>query len=288
MQDADYRRLVEDSPIATFLVRAGRRDPDRTLLWASTAALELLGRGAGEVLGRPLEEFVHPADREDVAALLAAQAPAQRGALEWRMLRAGGGTATVEVLTAAVVTSGEGGEDVLSLSCWDVSRHVERTRDLTHRATHDLLTDLPDRGLLEDRWAQARSRARRSGVAPVVAFCDVDDLKRVNDRHGHAAGDAALVAVAARLRSAARGEDTVARFGGDEFIVLVEAADVEPEVLAARLREATAAVPVQLPDGTSTSLSCSVGLVVDDLARSSAEVLAEADRRMYEDKRRPR
>ncbi|WP_432521306.1 GGDEF domain-containing protein [Kineococcus sp. SYSU DK006] len=285
MQDADYRRLVEESPIATFLVRAGRRDPARTLLWANAAALELLGRAAYEVVGRPLEEFVHPADREDVAALLQAGGPAQRGALEWRMLRAGGGTATVEVLTAAVDADGE---DALSLACWDVSQHVERTRDLTHRATHDLLTGLPDRGLLEDRWAQARSRARRSGVAPVVAFCDVDDLKRVNDLHGHAAGDAALVAVAGRLRSAARGEDTVARFGGDEFIVLVEAADVEPEVLAARLREATAAVPVQLPDGTSATLSCSVGLVVDDLARTSAEVLAEADRRMYEDKRRPR
>ena len=285
MQDADYRRLVEDSPIATFLVRAGRRDPARTLLWASTAALELLGRPAGEVVGRALDEFVHPADREEVAALLEAEAPAQRGAFEWRLLHADGGTVTVEVLTAAVDA---GGEDALSLSCWDVSRHVERTRDLTHRATHDLLTGLPDRGLLEDRWEQARSRARRSGVAPVVAFCDVDDLKGVNDRHGHAAGDAALVAVAGRLRSAARGEDTVARFGGDEFIVLVEAADVEPEVLAARLREATAAVPAQLPDGTSTTLSCSVGLVVDDLARSSAEVLAEADRRMYEDKRRPR
>jgi len=178
------------------------------------------------------------------------------------------------------------GARALSLACWDVSGHVARQRDLAHRATHDRLTGLPNRSLLEDRWTLARSRARRTGLVPLIAFCDVDDLKVVNDRHGHVVGDAVLVEVADRLRRASRGEDTVARFGGDEFVVLVESsADVEPGSLAGRLREATGSVPVVFGAGRSLSVRCSVGLVVDDLTLSTAEVLARADAVMYEEKR---
>nr|WP_281373199.1 GGDEF domain-containing protein [Kineococcus aurantiacus] len=175
------------------------------------------------------------------------------------------------------------------MSCWDVTRHVERARDLTHRATHDRLTGLPNRGLLEDRWEQARSRARRAGTVPLVAFCDLDDLKQLNDRHGHLAGDRALVAVADRLVGVSRAGDTVARFGGDEFVVLVDsAADVDPQALLERLREAVADVPVDVAEGVGVRVGCSVGLVVDDPSLPTAEVLARADRRMYEDKRRDR
>jgi diguanylate cyclase (GGDEF)-like protein len=285
VQDADYRRLVEESPLATLLVAPGAEG--WVTSWANAAAVELLGRsGAEGASGLRLDGLVHPDDLAEVIAALERGLPAERTAFEWRFVRPDGDTVTVEVLLGA---PGDAGTGSLSLACWDVTQHVARTRDLTHLATHDRLTGLPNRGLLEDRWALARSRARRTGAAPVVAFCDVDDLKRLNDSHGHLVGDRALVRIAERLTGASRGEDTVARFGGDEFVVLVESAlDVEPQALTRRLREAVADVPVELPDGTVLSVSCSVGLVVDDLTESTTEVLARADRHMYEDKRRPR
>lgn len=291
MQDADYRRLVEDSPLATVLVERGERGWSAT--WLNHAAAELFG-GAAHAdragLDLPLDELpltglVHAEDLPDVVAVLDGGVPAQRSAHEWRFLAGDGAAVTVEVLVGAAGPGRDGGE-ALTLSCWDVSRYVARTRDLTHRATHDSLTGLPNRGLLEDRWDLARSRARRTGTPPVVAFCDVDDLKRLNDEHGHLVGDQALTRIAERLVGASRGGDTVARFGGDEFIVLVEGpADVDPPALTARLRRTLSGVPVELPDGSTVEVSCSVGLVVDDLGESTAEVLARADRHMYEDKR---
>ncbi|MEZ0491192.1 GGDEF domain-containing protein [Kineococcus sp. TBRC 1896] len=278
MQDADYRRLVEDSPLATVLVDRG--PSGWRTAWANRAAVDLFDG----VLERPLAEVVHPEDLDDVVATLERGARADRTAHEWRWRGPAGRDVTVEVLVGGAGADGE----VLSLSCWDVTQHVERTRDLAHRATHDRLTGLPTRELFEDRWELARSRARRSGDVPVVAFCDVDDLKQLNDEHGHLVGDQALARIAERLASTSRAGDTVARFGGDEFVVLVEAGDVDPQALGGRLREAVTDVPVGLPDHREVHVRCSVGLVQDDLARSRAEVLASADRLMYEEKRRHR
>jgi diguanylate cyclase (GGDEF)-like protein/PAS domain S-box-containing protein len=284
VQDADYRRLVEDSPLATLVVQ------DDRVVWANPAAQRLLGVD-GPLEGTELARFVHPDDRADVLDVLSAEAVAdpslERVPHEWRLVTGREESVTVEVLLAPVQHAGRRAMHVV---CWDVSLHVARQRDLAHRATHDRLTGLPNRSLLEDRWHQARSRARRTGLAPLVVFCDVDDLKQVNDRYGHVVGDAALVEIAARLRQAARGEDTVARFGGDEFVLLVESpADVEPDALAARLREALTDVVVPLGEGREPlPVRCSVGHVVDDLTRSTAEVLAVADARMYEQKRRNR
>ncbi|WP_380170566.1 GGDEF domain-containing protein [Kineococcus sp. DHX-1] len=277
MQDADYRRLVEDSPLATVLVDRG--PSGWRAAWANRAATDLFDG----LLDRPLAEVVHPEDLADVVATLDRGARDDRTAHEWRWRGMDGRDVTVEVLVGGGTPDG-----VLSLSCWDVTQHVERTRDLAHRATHDRLTGLPTRELFEDRWELARSRARRSGAVPVVAFCDVDDLKQLNDEHGHLVGDQALVRIAGRLAGTSRAGDTVARFGGDEFVVLVEAGDVDPGALGRRLREAVADVPLELPDHRAVPVRCSVGLVQDDLTRSTAEVLASADRRMYEEKRRHR
>ncbi len=277
MQDADYRRLVEDSPLATVLVDRG--PSGWRAAWANRAATDLFDG----LLDRPLAEVVHPEDLADVVATLDRGARDDRTAHEWRWRGADGRDVTVEVLVGGGTPDG-----VLSLSCWDVTQHVERTRDLAHRATHDRLTGLPTRELFEDRWELARSRARRSGDVPVVAFCDVDDLKQLNDEHGHLVGDQALVRIAGRLAGTSRAGDTVARFGGDEFVVLVEAGDVDPGALGRRLREAVADVPLEVPGHRAVPVRCSVGLVQDDLTRSTAEVLASADRRMYEEKRRHR
>ena len=107
-----------------------------------------------------------------------------------------------------------------------ITREINEMREtevaLQHLATHDALTDLPNRFLMIDRLTQLLSRAKRSGSVFAVLYMDLDHFKDVNDDHGHEVGDLLLRAVAGRLRQSVRQSDTVARMGGDEFVILVE------------------------------------------------------------------
>jgi diguanylate cyclase (GGDEF)-like protein len=153
---------------------------------------------------------------------------------------------------------------------------------LTLKATHDSLTSLPNRALLVDRLEQALLRALRSGKWTAVFFVDLDRFKHVNDTRGHAAGDAVLMEVANRLKRATRPMDTVARIGGDEFVVLtpdltdqMEAAHIAGR-LAAGLERGTDDVP------TGDGLTASIGISVSGSGQATAEsMLREADAAMY-------
>ncbi|MFB9376795.1 GGDEF domain-containing protein [Kineococcus gynurae] len=174
----------------------------------------------------------------------------------------------------------------------EMTRREATLRLLAHRATHDSLTGLPGRAVFEDRWRRARERTRRDGGRVEVYLCDVDGLKAVNDRHGHAAGDAVIRAVSSMLRQHVRPGDVVARIGGDEFGLLVERAlapapfadpsgPVDPaERFADRLRTCLPA-----GEGDGAGLRLSVGWVPDDLVSAPADLLARADAHMYRDKR---
>ncbi|MGO9180541.1 MAG: diguanylate cyclase domain-containing protein [Candidatus Limnocylindrales bacterium] len=109
-----------------------------------------------------------------------------------------------------------------------ITREINEMRQaevaLQHLATHDPLTDLPNRFLMVDRLTQLLSRARRYGSAFAILFMDIDRFKDVNDSYGHEFGDRVLRAVAQRLTSAVRQNDTVARIGGDEFVIILETA----------------------------------------------------------------
>jgi diguanylate cyclase (GGDEF)-like protein/PAS domain S-box-containing protein len=161
----------------------------------------------------------------------------------------------------------------------DRSRMSER---LTHQATHDELTGLPNRTLLTDRLEGALARhARDRSTTPVLVFLDLDRLKVVNDSLGHETGDELLVTVARRLRALLRSTDTVARFGGDEFVVLAEEADGHGDPL--RLVEkvlAAVAEPVLLA-GRVISPSASAGVVVADGGSTASAMIRDADIAMY-------
>jgi diguanylate cyclase (GGDEF)-like protein len=109
-----------------------------------------------------------------------------------------------------------------------ITREINEMRQaevaLQHLATHDPLTDLPNRFLMVDRLTQLLSRARRYGSAFAVLFMDIDRFKDINDSYGHEFGDRVLRAVAQRLTTAVRQNDTVARIGGDEFVIILETA----------------------------------------------------------------
>lgn len=145
------------------------------------------------------------------------------------------------------------------------------------RVAPDPLTSLPTRVVLLDRLDQARRRSRRNGDLMAALFIDLDGLKSVNDRHGHDQGDAALIRAADRIRSSMRDGDTVARFGGDEFVVLCESLDHEGQAnrVAERILE-TLAEDGDLP------LSASIGLAFDrGGALSALDLVGRADAAMY-------
>jgi len=167
----------------------------------------------------------------------------------------------------------------------DAFARLRLTDDMTHLARHDLLTNLPNRGLLLDRVEHALQMSRRRQTRIALLFVDLDGFKPVNDRFGHAAGDAVLVDVAQRLIACVRQSDTVARLGGDEFALLLE--DVNPaevssaceRILASLLRGVHVA-------GHQLALSASIGVAFGESSETSESMLRNADLAMYEAKSR--
>lgn len=162
----------------------------------------------------------------------------------------------------------------------------ELEAELEHRALHDELTGLPNRALILDRVEHEIVRARRENTPVAVLFLDVDHFKEVNDTFGHNTGDELLRAVATRLTRAVRGADTVGRFGGDEFVVLLEGDSLDggPERVAERVLDVLAA-PYELPlHERKLSAHASIGIAVGDRERGE-DLLRDADLALYEAKR---
>jgi diguanylate cyclase (GGDEF)-like protein len=158
---------------------------------------------------------------------------------------------------------------------------LARQRDeekMRHEAVHDPLTGLPNRTLLRDRLEHALAQSERAGAATGVLFVDLDNFKQVNDVYGHVTGDAVLVEFGRRLQTAVRPADTVARFGGDEFVVVCE--EVDEAVALALGRRLGAAIEMPLTvGGVPHGLSASIGIA---LGTTDADtLLANADAAVY-------
>jgi diguanylate cyclase (GGDEF)-like protein len=161
----------------------------------------------------------------------------------------------------------------------------EQEQHLRFMAQHDALTGLPNRLSMQQRLALAMELAKRNRKKLAVMLVDLDDFKTINDTRGHPAGDQALVQLAARLRTSVRGSDTVARYGGDEFVLL--AGELDRGEDAAMIAEKVAdmiQVPLALQGGPAM-VSCSIGIsVYPDDAETSEELIALADKAMYASK----
>lgn len=167
-------------------------------------------------------------------------------------------------------------------------RKAEAT--IRHMAFYDLLTDLPNRRLLEDRLQQAIVSAQRHRTVGAVLFIDLDKFKQVNDEQGHEAGDWLLQQVAHRMRSVLRESDTAARFGGDEFVVLLpEVLDAASAAQVAEKIRLQMQAPFVMDGGVALHIDSSIGVVLfPQQADTVDEILRFGDDAMYTAKRQGR
>jgi diguanylate cyclase (GGDEF)-like protein/PAS domain S-box-containing protein len=171
----------------------------------------------------------------------------------------------------------------------DAIERQEAEDAMQHRALHDVLTGLPNRSLFADRLEQSLERVRRHpGTLAAILFIDVDHFKQVNDSLGHHAGDELLIGVATRLREAVRPTDTVARFGGDEFGLLLEEISSERVAIATAERIAAGFARPFMLDAGSQFVTASIGIALADGLQTSEALLRDADAAMYRAKQRGR
>jgi len=258
-------------------------DLDGNLIHFNSAAAEASGMTPEEFACIEPWGWVPPAGRAGVPARL--EALLERGSLifEGWGLRADGTTYENEV-HARVLSLAE--RTIVVSVVRDISERRRIEEAIHTLAYHDVLTGLPNRNLLSKRAEQAMAEATRHGDLLGLAFVDLDEFKPINDDIGHAAGDAVLTAIASRLVSAVRTEDTVARFGGDEFVVMLPRLGSVGalERIGSKLSEAIR-TPLEV-DGRSVRVTASIGLAVfDPLEDGFSSLLSKADMAMYSAKR---
>lgn len=275
-----FRRLVESMPEAFLILQDGR------CAFANDAAARLVGLARGQDLAsRPFLELVDPPDHQriDRLGLQLALDPGRQETLEVALLHRDGRRVELEA-TAMTIQHFE--RPAIQITARDVTARKAEQAAIAHMALHDPLTGLANRARLRGELERACARGRRDGGRTGLLCLDLDGFKAVNDRLGHAAGDAVLIEVGRRLRDTVRDSDLPARLGGDEFAVLL--GDVEDaagvELLARRLIAAISA-PIVI-GGEAVRVGTSIGSTVfpDDPAPIDA-LLAHADMALYAAKR---
>jgi diguanylate cyclase (GGDEF)-like protein/PAS domain S-box-containing protein len=267
-RQAVLRGVVDNS--ADGIVVVGR---DGVVAFASPSVTQLAGQQASSFVGRPLGELLC---RRIDGVVVGVETLDEATATNVELF-AGDDDAVRQVeLSVSEIDS-----DAVVLNLRDITERRRLEDEITYRAFHDPVTGLANRALFNDRVDHALARAERDGSHLAVALLDLDDFKGVNDVHGHAAGDQLLIEAAQRLTSTLRRSDTCARFGGDEFAVLMEGAidQTEIEVTLGRLIEELRR-PFVVGD-RQVSMSASVGVRIA-MPRDGAEVLiGDADVAMY-------
>ena len=194
-----------------------------------------------------------------------------------------GETIPVAYTASAVMSDGAPSGAVIAFR--DITERKAFEDELHQRACYDSLTGLANRRLLVERLDQAQRRSALDRKVHALIFVDVDRFKSINDSLGHVTGDEFLVAIAARMKGVTRSNDLLARFGGDEFVVLLEdVAGLDVAVAAARRICAAVEQPIVLPDGYELVAGVSVGIALTEPGKTADDALRNADVAMYDAK----
>lgn len=282
--ESRYRRIFESSQDAIYV-----SDVDGTIRAMNPAGVELLGYRPDEVDGlRAQDLYADPDERRRFQREI--EEEGQVDGFQVQLRTRDGRVLDCEISSTARVEHGEvvGYQGIIR----DVTERKKFEQELERQALHDALTGLPNRVLLWDRLEQAVVRCARGSGPLAVLFVDLDRFKAVNDSLSHAAGDQVLVRISNRLRASVRNPDTVARMGGDEFVILLEELEDPGEVERVAERIERALEPPCPVAGEEVHLDASIGSAVlepeeaREFSRAEAadELVRRADSAMYEAK----
>ncbi len=273
--EARFRALVQHSSDMIAIV-----ERDATVRYASPAVSQILRRDALGLVGTSLLDLLEPHEVQRARAFLdGLVSGGSTGPVEWSFQLPNGIARNLETIATNLLDD----PDVhgIVLNSRDVTERKALEEQLVHRAFHDGLTGLANRALFYDRIVHAQARTDRDGGQLAVLFLDLDEFKTVNDSLGHTAGDLLLVAFAQRLQVALRATDTIARFGGDEFAILVE--DVQDLAAAITLAEVCleeCVAPFEL-GAQDVFVRISIGVTMSRPGQQPDELLREADVALY-------
>ncbi len=279
--EARFSSLVQNSSDVVSVV-----DADTTIRYISPSVERVLGYSPEELDGTKFINLVPPEDKTQLLSFLSSasrEGDAHTGLIEFRVRHKDAFWLHVETLRTNLLH--DPNVKGIVLNTRDIEERKAFEEQLSHQAFHDPVTNLANRALFKDRVEHALERQRRDDRPVSVLFMDLDDFKTINDSLGHAAGDHLLAEVGERLKTCLRSADTPARFGGDEFAILledggqgVEAADVASRILA------SLEGPFHL-EGKEVFVRASIGIASGDLERSESggaeELLRNADVAMY-------
>jgi diguanylate cyclase (GGDEF)-like protein/PAS domain S-box-containing protein len=272
-----YQRLVELSP-DTILVHA-----DRLIVFINSAGVRLLGaEGPQQLIGLPIMDFVHDDSKDAVERRVAKllEEGVEAPFAEEKLKRLDGSLFDAEVAAVPFVFRNGPAVQVVAR---DISARKQTEERLVHEAFHDPLTGLANRALFLEHLKLAIERAKRpKSYLFAVLFLDLDRFKNINDSLGHTVGDQLLGVIARRLERCLRHIDIVARFGGDEFAVLLDGIDDSSDAVRVAERiQAELRTPLKI-GGHEVFTSASIGIAFSDRGyRQTEEIVRDADTAMY-------
>ena len=271
-----FRLLADNSSDVVLHSRDG------IVLWVSPSLTRTLGWFPQDVVGTDSRDLVHP---DDLSMLAPRDAPVGDTRVERYRLRSRDGVYHWCDVHSSDYLDENGRRDGIVASFRTIDDEVSAEQELEHRARYDELTEVFKRDEIVHRLQLLDEHSRQPGRDVAVLFCDVDNLKQVNDEYGHAAGDELLRVMAGRLRDSVRKSDTIARVGGDEFVIILDGLHGldEAKRLAETIR-AGAQEPIPLRRHVLHS-SVSIGLSMVQPGEDPEQSIARADRAMYEAKR---
>ncbi|MGB7541086.1 MAG: GGDEF domain-containing protein [Burkholderiales bacterium] len=261
----------------------GYVDVNEIYHFANSTYKEWLGLGSEEVVGRSMREVLGPKAHAIVGPYIQMALSGRTAAHERELIRNG----ERHYLQNVYVPHFDARHEVLGffVLATDVSDRKALEAHLARIAQHDSLTGLPNRALFEDRLRQAIERSKRSKQPVAVMYVDIDLFKKVNDTLGHVAGDELLQAFSARINQCVRAVDTVARFGGDEFIVLIEEIARTEDVVMIAEKIITSMQRVYTLQGVSVSVTASIGIALGYGSEiGHVDLIAKADAALYQAK----